>query len=82
MKIWNSNLAADVVQEVGSWEKAVAEADVVVKRRYNVNRVAGASMENRGFIAQWDENLKVLNCWATTQGPIPMRNSIAKYHGA
>jgi carbon-monoxide dehydrogenase large subunit len=77
----DSNLAADVVQEVGSWEQAVAEADLVVKRRLEVNRVAGAAMENRGFVAQWDENLQVLNCWATTQGPIPMRNSIANYLG-
>jgi len=77
----DSNLAADVKQEVGSWEKAVAEADVVIKRRYVVNRVAGGAMENRGFVAQWDDNLKVLNVWATTQGPIPMRNSIANYLG-
>jgi len=76
-----SNLAADVVQEVGSWDKAVAEADVVIKKRILVNRVAGGAIENRGFVAQWDDNLKILNCWATTQGPIPMRNSIARYLG-
>lgn len=35
----------------------------------------------RGFVAQWDDNMKILNCWATTQGPIPMRNSIARYLG-
>lgn len=76
-----SNLAANVVQQVGSWETALAEADVVIKRRFLVNRVAGAALENRGFVAHWDENLKILNCWATTQGPIPMRNSIARYLG-
>lgn len=76
-----SNLAANVKQEVGSWEQAEKEADLVVKRRFLVNRVAGAALENRGFVAQWDDNLKILNCWATTQGPIPMRNSIAKYLG-
>ena len=77
----DSNLAADVKQESGSWAKAVEEADLVVKRRYVVNRVAGAAMENRGMVAQWDQNLQVLNVWATTQGPIPMRNSIANYLG-
>ena len=76
-----SNLAADVVQEDGSWEKAVAEADVVVKQRLLVNRVAGAALENRGLVANWDPNLNLLTVWATTQGPIPMRNSIAKYLG-
>jgi CO/xanthine dehydrogenase Mo-binding subunit len=76
-----SNLAADVVQEVGSWEKAVAEADVVVKKRLLVNRVAGAALENRGIVVNWDANLSLLTVWATTQGPIPMRNSIAKYLG-
>lgn len=76
-----SNLSADVVQEVGSWEKAVAEADVVVKKRIVTNHVAGAALENRGFVAHWDDNFKILNVWATTQGPIPMRNSIARYLG-
>lgn len=76
-----SNLAADVVQEVGSWEKAVSEADSVLKKRIVTNHVAGGAIENRGFVAQWDENLNILNCWATTQGPIPMRNSIARYLG-
>lgn len=76
-----SNLAADVVQEAGSWDKAVAEADHVVKKRLVVNRVAGGAIENRGIVVQWDDNMKILNVWATTQGPIPMRNSIAKYLG-
>ena len=76
-----SNLAADVIQEAGSWDKAVAEADVVVKKRLLVNRVAGAALENRGIVVNWDQNLNLLTVWATTQGPIPMRNSIAKYLG-
>ena len=76
-----SNLSADVKQEVGSWEKAVAEADLVVKRRIVTKHVAGGAIENRGLVAQWDDSFKVLNVWATTQGPVPMRNSIARYLG-
>lgn len=76
-----SNLAADVVQEVGNYAKAAAEADIVIKKRIVTTHVAGGAIENRGFVAQWDDNMKILNCWATTQGPIPMRNSIARYLG-
>lgn len=40
-----SNLAADVIQEVGSYEKAVAEADVVIKKRIVTTHVAGGAIE-------------------------------------
>ncbi|MGB8253635.1 MAG: xanthine dehydrogenase family protein molybdopterin-binding subunit [Anaerolineaceae bacterium] len=72
-----SNLAADVFQERGNYEEAVKKADLVVKRRILVDRCAGAAMENRGFIVDWDDRTHNMTIWATTQAPIPLRNSIA-----
>ncbi|MBN2677727.1 MAG: xanthine dehydrogenase family protein molybdopterin-binding subunit, partial [Anaerolineaceae bacterium] len=71
-----SNLAADVYQERGNYEEAAKKADVVVKRKILVDRCAGGAMENRGFIASWDELAHTMTIWATTQAPIPLRNSI------
>lgn len=72
-----SNLSALVKQHVGDFEAARGQADVVVKRRFYIDRGAGGAMENRGFVASWDERAQKLSVWATTQAPIPMRNTIA-----
>jgi carbon-monoxide dehydrogenase large subunit len=72
-----SNLAAHVVQQKGNWEDAVAQADFVYKRKIVVNRCAGAAMENRGFVVDWNDRRQEMTIWASTQAPIPLRNSIA-----
>ncbi len=73
----DSNLAADVVQERGNYAEAAAKADLVIKRRILVDRGAGAAMENRGIVVDWNDRSHQLTVWATTQAPIPLRNSIA-----
>ncbi len=72
-----TNMAALVKQERGNYEEARAKADVVISRKILVNRNAGAAMENRGFIVNWDEREQEMTVWATTQAPIPLRNTIA-----
>jgi aerobic carbon-monoxide dehydrogenase large subunit len=72
-----NNLAADVIQEAGNYAAAAAQADVVIKRRIDVDRCAGGAMENRGILIDWNERAGEMNIWATTQAPIPLRNSIA-----
>jgi carbon-monoxide dehydrogenase large subunit len=72
-----SNLAANVIQERGSYAEAAAKADVVIKRRIMVDRGAGAAMENRGFVVDWNDRSREMTIWASTQAPIPLRNSIA-----
>jgi aerobic carbon-monoxide dehydrogenase large subunit len=72
-----SNLSALVKQQVGDFQAACQQADVVIKRRLHIDRGAGAAMENRGFVVSWDEKTQKLAAWATTQAPIPMRNAIA-----
>ena len=72
-----SNLAAHVIQQHGNWEEAAARADYVVKRKIMVDRCAGGAMENRGIIVDWNERSGEMTIWASTQAPIPLRNSIA-----
>ncbi len=72
-----TNMAALVKQERGNYEEARAKADVVISRKILVNRNAAAAMENRGFVVNWDEREQEMTVWATTQAPIPLRNTIA-----
>jgi len=72
-----SNLAANVSQEKGSYEQAKASADFVIARKFHIDRGAGAAMENRGFVVNWDEKAQAMTIWASTQAPIPLRNTIA-----
>ncbi|MGC9357460.1 MAG: molybdopterin cofactor-binding domain-containing protein [Anaerolineae bacterium] len=72
-----TNLAADVKQEVGSYAQAAEEADVIIKRRFEVDRCVGGSIETRGMVVSWDPKTQQLTVWATTQAPIPMRNVMA-----
>ena len=72
-----TNLAADVFQQKGDYEAAKAKADVVVSKRIPIDRGSAGAMENRGILVNWDERSQTLTVWATTQAPIPLRNTIA-----
>ena len=72
-----SNLAAHLYQQKGDYEAAKAQADVVISRRFYLDRGAAVAMENRGVVAHWDEKSKQLTMWDTTQAPIPIRNGTA-----
>jgi carbon-monoxide dehydrogenase large subunit len=72
-----TNLAADVRQEHGNYAAASAKADVVIKRRFHIDRGAAAAMENRGFVVDWDKRSRQMNVWSNCQAPIPLRNTIA-----
>jgi carbon-monoxide dehydrogenase large subunit len=72
-----SNLAAHLYQKKGDYEAAKARADIVIKRRFFLDRGAAVAMENRGIVANWDDKAKQLTIWDTTQAPIPIRNGTA-----
>jgi len=76
-----SNLAAHFYQKKGDYEAAKAQADVVIRRKFYIDRGAAAAMENRGIVAHWDEKSKQLTMWDTTQAPIPIRNGTASRLG-
>ena len=76
-----SNMAALVKQKSGNYEEAKNKADVVIKRRYLAEHNAGAAMENRGIVVNWDDRTQEMVVWATTQAPLPLRGSIARNMG-
>lgn len=73
-----SNMAALVKQESGNYEQACEDAEVLISRKIFVEHNAGAAMENRGFVVDWDERTQRMTVWATTQAPLPLRGSIAR----
>jgi carbon-monoxide dehydrogenase large subunit len=73
----DSNLAAHVIQEKGSYAEVKRKADVLIKRRFLYDHGAAAAMENRGIVAAWDRLAQRLTVWDTTQAPIPIRNGLA-----
>ena len=73
----DSNLAAHIHQRKGDYESAKAQADLVIKKRFRIERGAAAAMENRGIVAHWDNKSEQLTMWDTTQAPIPIRNGTA-----
>ena len=77
----DSNLAAHCVQGKGDCETAFANADLVIKRRFDYDRGAAAAIENRGVVARWDKAESRLTIWDTTQAPIPIRNGLAAMFG-
>lgn len=76
-----SNLAAQCVQSKGDYAAARARADLVIARRFDYDRGAGAAIENRGVVASWDATEEQLTIWDTTQAPIPVRNGLARMLG-
>jgi carbon-monoxide dehydrogenase large subunit len=72
-----TNLAADVKQEKGNYAEAAAKADLVLKRRFHIDRCAAAPLENRAIVINWDEKADMMTIWATTQSPISLKNAIA-----
>lgn len=71
------NVAAHVVQQKGNYEKANAQADLVISREFFYDRGTAAAMENRGIVAEWDAKAGRLTMWDTTQAPVIIRNGIA-----
>lgn len=72
-----TNMAALVKQEKGNFADAAAQADVVIKRKFYVDRGASGAMENRGLIASWDNRTQNMTIWTNNQAPIPLRNTCA-----
>ena len=76
-----SNVVADFVQVVGDPEKAFAEADVVIQKRFVIDRGASIPMEGRGVLAEWKPRDRKLTVYVSTQAPVPLRAGLAQILG-
>ncbi len=77
----DSNLAAHVIQEKGDYEIAKKDAFKLIQKRFIYDRGTAAAMENRGIVADWNNNSGRMTIWDTTQAPIPIRNGLANMLG-
>ncbi len=76
-----TNMAALVKQEKGSYAEAAAKADLVIKRKFHIDRGGAGAMENRGLVASWDNRTQSMTIWTNNQAPIPLRNTVASNLG-
>ncbi|MYG98517.1 MAG: xanthine dehydrogenase family protein molybdopterin-binding subunit, partial [Acidimicrobiaceae bacterium] len=60
---FGSNAIGRLAYRYGDVDEAFARADVVVRRRLRVHRLAAAPMETRGLVADYDPGSGVLTVW-------------------
>ncbi len=78
---WPDNLAFTYEQKGGDVTQAFADAEVVVKQRITSQRLAPASMETRGVVADWRSGDKALTLYTSTQIPHLLRTIVAQLIG-
>ncbi len=74
---FKTNVAYKFPLKTPGADKAFAEADVIVKRRFVNQRVAAVPMEPRGVLVNYQPADGLLTVWATTQNPHALRTALA-----
>jgi carbon-monoxide dehydrogenase large subunit len=64
---WPDNVCATFEKEIGDVDRAFEEADLVVTERYRIQRQFACSLEGRGVLAEWDQNVGELTIWTSSQ---------------
>jgi len=75
---WGDNVMLSAHIANGDVKKAFAEADVVVKERFQMNRHCAAPMEGRGVLANFDPATNQMTVWTSSQMPHMVRTKIAE----
>jgi carbon-monoxide dehydrogenase large subunit len=78
---WGDNVAAGVSLQSGDVDAVLAEAPVVVTRRFRCGRVTALPLEPRAVAARWDEATSALHVWSSTQMPYGVRQRVAEALG-
>ncbi|MHA6797307.1 aerobic carbon-monoxide dehydrogenase large subunit (plasmid) [Pseudonocardia bannensis] len=71
------NVAANVVQQVGDAEAAIAAAPHVLELDLSIERSAAMPLEGRGVLARWDPDFGRLRIWSSTQSSTGVRAAVA-----
>ena len=77
-EVLKDNLMATNVDRAGVPHERLAEAAVVVKDRFLINRVAPLSMETRGIVVSWRAGARELDVRCSTQVPHLVRKQLAE----
>jgi aerobic carbon-monoxide dehydrogenase large subunit len=75
------NVAAEMLQEVGEVEAAMAKAPHRKKLRLRYERGAASPMEARAVWARWSEDERKLTVYDSTQSPTSIRGGLAVLFG-
>jgi aerobic carbon-monoxide dehydrogenase large subunit len=75
---WDNNLLKRAEIKGGNIQKAMSEADVVIRERIRTHRHTAAPIENRGVIARFDQISQKLDVWSQVQYPHVGRSLFAK----
>jgi carbon-monoxide dehydrogenase large subunit len=59
-------------------DAAFAQAERVVRQRYDVQRLAPVPLETRGLVAHYQPQEDLLTLWASTQGPHRVQRQLAR----
>jgi aerobic carbon-monoxide dehydrogenase large subunit len=76
-----TNVVAAYTVACGDAERALAEADLVLRETFEVQRHTAVPMETRGVLAEWDAGRGVLSLWGMTKVPHINRRIIADHAG-
>jgi carbon-monoxide dehydrogenase large subunit len=76
-----TNVVASFDLKFGDVERAIREADVVVRETFDVQRHTAVPMETRGLVAEWDSGRRVLTLWGPTKVPFFSRTILADHLG-
>jgi len=75
------NLFFERKLNVGTVDKALAEADAVVETTFRFGRHTGVTNEPRAVVADWNEGEQRMTVYHGTQAPHMMQNLFAKHLG-
>ncbi len=64
---WPDNIAGTFRAEMGDVDRALAEADTLIKERFRIQRQFACPLEPRGVLAEWDHHRGELVLWSSTQ---------------
>ena len=76
-----TNAVATYTLACGDVDRALREADLVLRETFYVQRHAGVPLETRGALAEWDAGRGVLSMWGMTKVPHINRRIIAEHAG-
>jgi CO/xanthine dehydrogenase Mo-binding subunit len=76
-----TNVAAAYTLAHGDVERALREADVVIRERFTTQRHGGVPMETRGLLAWYDGSRERLTLWGGTKVPHFNRAVVAQFLG-
>jgi carbon-monoxide dehydrogenase large subunit len=74
---WGDNVAARYSWKTGDTDATFADAAIVVRGGFRLNRYAAMTLETRGLVATWDAPTGILTLWSGSQAASLLRTELA-----